>query len=132
MAIHYIFPALAGTNWAYLSTVVCAPFAALLFMNNVLPLLLLRRKNTGNDGTMLAFRKKSAISSYTKFQINLRSDVDMKKAKDDIDRSCGEMLARDSLLNIDPASKVRGRGRGGSNTRTEAGGEYRKTSNVSN
>mmetsp|Transcript_26321 Transcript_26321/g.54833 ORF Transcript_26321/g.54833 Transcript_26321/m.54833 type:complete len:421 (-) Transcript_26321:17-1279(-) len=106
MAIQYVFPALAGTNWAHLSTVICMPFAALLFMNNVLPILLLSRKNTGNDGTMLAFRKKSAISSYTKFQINLKAQVDMEKAMEDIKNSCAEMLTRDSLLNIDPATKA--------------------------
>ncbi|GMI43537.1 hypothetical protein TrCOL_g2382 [Triparma columacea] len=62
--------------------------------------------NKGNDASMLSFRKKKEISSYTKFQFAIHPSVDMGKAIEGIKRRVSKLLMEDSLLNIDPSTKT--------------------------
>ncbi|GMH63347.1 hypothetical protein TL16_g03687 [Triparma laevis f. inornata] len=89
----------------YVLTLLCkivgVPFLGLVVMNNLLPLIMVKRKNTGNDGTMLSFRQKTPISSYTKFQITLSPTLSLSEILERIEERVEKMLEEDSLLNID-------------------------------
>ncbi len=86
-------------------TVAALPFAAMFIANNILPYFF-SKKNVGNDKTMLSFRKKKQISSYTKFQIVLKPGVNMDEALSTLNNTVSTMLEEDSLVNIIPDDKT--------------------------
>ena len=77
----------------YVAAAAAFPLVVLFFMNNVLRFA--PAFSRGNDKTMLSFRKRNAISSYTKFALGLQNAVDMPDAVRDIRARIEEMLKRD-------------------------------------
>ncbi|GMI52127.1 hypothetical protein TeGR_g14579, partial [Tetraparma gracilis] len=81
------------------------PLPLLLFCNLLLPLLLSGRSR-GSDEAMLSHRLANPLSCYTKFQLTLLPSLPPEEAYERMVARLTALLLSDSLLNIDPLTKL--------------------------